>query len=259
MNNLKVFSHDTFGDIRIQDNDGEQWFLAKDISDALGYENAARSIQDHVDESDIQKKYIPLLSNTYMLINESGLYSLILGSKKEQAKKFKKWVTAEVLPTIRKEGGYSNTKTLKESSEERAVRLSLLALDMAERWGFEGNQAKLSADRAVRKITGVSPLELMCSKELISETQERTYTPSELGQMLDDKISGIAVNKLLKAQGLQIQEVLKRNDGSTRKKWWELTEKGKDYAVLVDTGKKHSDGTPVQQIKWKKKIIKLLD
>jgi len=151
------------------------------------------------------------------------------------------------------------TSACSETKQDKALRIANAALDMAERWGFEGNQAKLSADRAVRKITGVSPLELMCSKELISETQERTYTPSELGQMLDDKISGIAVNKLLKAQGLQIQEVLKRNDGSTRKKWWELTEKGKDYAVLVDTGKKHSDGTPVQQIKWKKKIIKLLD
>src|SRR6056297_2286737 len=178
MNDLKLFSHDVFGDIRIQANNREQWFLAKDICDALGYENAARSIQDHVDESDIQKKYIPLLSNTYMLINESGLYALILGSKKEQAKKFKKWVTSEVLPAIRKEGSYSNTKELKESSEEKAVRLSLSALDMAERWGFEGNQAKLSADRVVRKITGVSPLKLMGSKELVSESEERIYAPS---------------------------------------------------------------------------------
>ncbi|MCD8492045.1 MAG: hypothetical protein LRY51_09150 [Geovibrio sp.] len=82
--------------------------FAQEITKALDYGNNARTIKDNVDDEDILIRYIPELSNNYTLINESGLYSLILRSSKPEAKIFKKWVTSEVLPSIRKTGQYGS-------------------------------------------------------------------------------------------------------------------------------------------------------
>lgn len=110
MNDLKIFENKEFGEIRTVVKDGEPWFVGKDVAEILGYSNPRKAVIDHVDEEDkmdgvtirdsIGRKQIPVL------INESGLYSLILSSKLPNAKKFKKWVTSEVLPSIRKNGGY---------------------------------------------------------------------------------------------------------------------------------------------------------
>lgn len=109
MNDLQVFKNEEFGAIRTVTINDEVWFVGKDVAKALGYERATKAIQDHVEEED--KDGIPIrdsigrMQNT-PIINESGLYSLILSSKLPTAKKFKRWVTSEVLPSIRKNGGY---------------------------------------------------------------------------------------------------------------------------------------------------------
>lgn len=115
MDNLQVFTKDEFGTIRTVQMNGEIYFVGKDVAEALGYERGAKAIQDHVSEED--KDVIPIqdsigrMQNT-PIINESGLYALIFGSKLESAKKFKHWITSEVLPTIRKTGGYVNNDEL---------------------------------------------------------------------------------------------------------------------------------------------------
>jgi len=114
MNEITKFNHEQFGEIRIYDNNNEPWFIARDIALALGYSNPAEAIRDNCDESDIVSSYIPILSNTYTLINESAIYDLILSSKKKEAKTFKKWVTHEVLPSIRKHGGYLTPEKTEE-------------------------------------------------------------------------------------------------------------------------------------------------
>lgn len=112
MNEMQVFNNAEFGEIRTVMIDGEPWFVGKDVAKALGYENARDSLARHIDEEDkrvIQRSEITTLniSNRGMtIINESGLYSLIFGSKLENAKKFKRWVTSEVLPSIRRIGAY---------------------------------------------------------------------------------------------------------------------------------------------------------
>lgn len=110
MNGLKVFSNSEFGEVRVStDAQGNPWFVGKDVAEVLGYERTTKAIKDHVDEEDIDE--VPIqdsigrMQNT-PIINESGLYSLVLGSKLESAKRFKKWVTSEVLPSIRQNGGY---------------------------------------------------------------------------------------------------------------------------------------------------------
>lgn len=115
MNNLQVFNSEEFGQVRAIQKDNESWLVGIDATKILGYQNGSRDIQRHVDEED-RIKY-PILDNLgreqeTWLINESGLYSLILGSELPEAKKFKKWITSEVLPTIRKTGGYVNNDDL---------------------------------------------------------------------------------------------------------------------------------------------------
>lgn len=110
MNELQIFKNEEFGEVRSLIIDNEPYFVGKDVATALGYVKSRNAIATHVDAED--KKVAPIQGDVggtqeMILINESGLYSLILSSKLPQAKKFKRWVTSEVLPAIRKTGGYN--------------------------------------------------------------------------------------------------------------------------------------------------------
>lgn len=109
MNNIKIFENPEFGQVRTVMIDGEPWFVGKDVAEALGYEKPTDTVRKHVDKEDrgISKMETPSGMQEATIINESGLYSLILRSKLESAKKFKRWVTADVLPSIRKTGTYA--------------------------------------------------------------------------------------------------------------------------------------------------------
>lgn len=109
MNELKIFDNEEFGEIRTVLVDGEPWFVGKDVASALGYAKPADAIGKRVDLEDrgISKMETPSGRQDMVIINESGLYSLIFSSKLESAKRFKHWVTSEVLPSIRKTGEYA--------------------------------------------------------------------------------------------------------------------------------------------------------
>lgn len=118
MNKIKIFENPEFGSIRTLQKDGEPWFVGKDVAAALGYSNPRKAIADHVDEEDkgVTNCYTLGGNQNMTIINESGLYSLILSSKLPTAKKFKHWVTSEVLPSIRKTGGYiSGQETMSDA------------------------------------------------------------------------------------------------------------------------------------------------
>ena len=110
MNDLQQFTSDQFGDIRALSIDGEAWFVGKDIAERLGYTNPLKAIRDHVDPEDkgVNEMDTPGGRQPLIFINESGLYSLVLSSKLPSAKAFKRWITHDVIPTIRKTGGYVN-------------------------------------------------------------------------------------------------------------------------------------------------------
>lgn len=117
MTELQIFNSEEFGDMRTVTIDDETWFVGKDVANALGYERATKAIQDHVDDDD--KDEVPIQDSIGRMqktpvINESGLYALIFGSKLESAKRFKRWVTSEVLPAIRKTGSYQKPLTPQE-------------------------------------------------------------------------------------------------------------------------------------------------
>lgn len=116
MNQLEIFKNREFGEIRTVTVDGEPWFVAKDIAEILQYTNTQKAIRDHVDEEDKLTERIVLSGQNreVICINESGLYSLILSSKMPGAKRFKRWVTSEVLPQIRRTGTYQKPLTPQE-------------------------------------------------------------------------------------------------------------------------------------------------
>lgn len=109
-NNLQVFTNSEFGDIRTLNKNGEVWFIGRDIANVLGYSNTNKALADHIDNED--KSAVSIRDRigreqTATAINESGMYSLILASKLPNAKKFKRWVTHDVLPTLRQQGMYA--------------------------------------------------------------------------------------------------------------------------------------------------------
>lgn len=126
MMNVQVFNNEEFGQVRTLEIDGMVYFVGKDVAEVLGYAKARNAIANHVDDED--KKDAPIqgdLGGTQMMtiINESGLYSLILSSKLPRAKEFKRWVTSEVLPTIRKHGSYVAPVNTLVSTEDAFIQL----------------------------------------------------------------------------------------------------------------------------------------
>lgn len=116
MNEVEIFKYEE-KQVRTQLINNDIWFVGKDVADILGYSNTAKAIRDHVDEEDKLTERIVLSGQNreVIFINESGLYSLVLSSKLESAKKFKKWVTSEVLPTIRKHGAYMTPEVIEKT------------------------------------------------------------------------------------------------------------------------------------------------
>jgi len=114
MNDLQIFNNSEFGQIRTVEINGEPWFVGKDIAAALGYSNTADAITKHVDVEDKDIAKCDTLGGIQNLtvINESGVYALVFGSKLESAKRFKRWITSEVLPAIRKTGHYGQMSEL---------------------------------------------------------------------------------------------------------------------------------------------------
>ena len=147
MNEIQIFNNEEFGDIRTVEINGEPWFVGKDIANALGYKDTADGLKNHVDDEDkklVKVGEIPTLETSNYgayIINESGLYSLILGSRLPNAKKFKRWVTAEVLPSIRKTGGYNLPQTYAD-----ALRALADQAEQTEKLRLENNEMKPKAD-----------------------------------------------------------------------------------------------------------------
>ena len=158
--NIQIFQNKEFGAIRtMKDERGEPWFCAKDVCDALGYDQTHKAVKRHVEEGDGTKRPTPTTSGIQQMlfINESGVYSLILGSKLESARRFKHWVTSEVLPSIRKQGGYMVVRP-DESDEAIMARALEIAPATLQRRDEEIARLKPKADYADQVLDSVSCL-----------------------------------------------------------------------------------------------------
>ena len=125
------------------------------------------------------------------------------------------------------------------------VQTSKEMVALAKAFGFKGNSAYLSADKAVKKLTGTSPLELLGQTHLRAEKKEVSFTPTQIGQMFALNLSGKRINQILAEIGMQ------KNIAGT----WVLTDAGREYGEVLDTGKAHNSGTPVKQIKWFESVV----
>ena len=148
-NEIILFKHDEFGEIRTLNINGEPWFVGKDVAEKLGYVETAKAIRTHVDKEDkgVSVLDTPGGQQKFTTINESGLYSLILSSKLPSAKKFKHWVTSSVLPSLRKHGAYITAETLHKTMSdprELAKLLTTLADEQDKRRKLEEENAFLS-------------------------------------------------------------------------------------------------------------------
>ncbi len=141
---------------------------------------------------------------------------------------------------------FEKSEKLTPTDLRKIRELSDELIQLANLFGFSGNQAFLSADKGVRKITGNSPLEILDEKHLVSDSKNQILTPTQIGQIIEK--SAMEVNLLLQDLGFQ----------KKIEKVWHLTEKGEKFAEMLDTNKKHSDGTPVKQIKWRSEILEKL-
>lgn len=173
MNDLQIFNNEDFGVIRtVTDNEENVWFCGNDVAKALGYERGVKAISDHVDIED--RHAVPIqdsigrMQNT-PFINESGLYSLVISSKLPDAKKFKRWITSEVLPSIRKNGGYiAGQETL--SDEELLSKALLVAQKKI------ADRDKIIAEKQER-------IEQMRPKEIFADAVSSSRTSILIGDL----------------------------------------------------------------------------
>lgn len=192
-NNLEIFTNPEFGNIRIIEKNGEPWFIGKDVAEALGYEASRNAITKHVDDEDKLTHQISASgqNRNMTVINESGLYSLILSSKLPTAKKFKRWVTSEVLPTIRKHGNYTAPK---QENKSKSIDLEIR---------LNNSKARMASEyRRIAEMTDIAEYKHICQQKAVEvlagmpllpmeEVTERTYSATDIGKMF-----GVSKNKI---------------------------------------------------------------
>ncbi len=186
MNELQVFNNTELGSVRTTTINGEPFFVGKDVADILGYSNGRKALIDHVDAEDKGVTKCDTLGGMQELtvINESGLYSLILSSKLPNAKKFKHWVTAEVLPTLRKHGAYLTTETLEEVMNDPDAWIRVLTELKNER----SQKEKLQIE-----VTKSKPKVIFADAVAVSDT---TILIGELAKLLKGNGIDIGQNRL---------------------------------------------------------------
>lgn len=205
MNEIQIFNNPDFGQIRALTIDGEPWFVGKDVAQVLGYSDTNKAIAMHVDDEDKlnDKTALSLGQRGGWLINESGLYSLILSSKLPGAKKFKHWITSEVIPSIRKFGGYIPGQ--ENMSDEELLARALL---------FADRKIK-EKDRQIHRLT--ERTEEMRPKALFADSVAAAGTSILIGELA----------KILRQNGVDTGE--KRLFAWMRDSGYLIKRKGTDY------------------------------
>lgn len=262
MKDIQIFNNPEFGQVRTVNVDGAPWFVGKDVAAALGYERESKAVVDHVDEDDrkmidgkTQSRFgIELGQRGGWLINESGLYGLVLSSKLPTAKKFKHWVTSEVLPTIRKTGGY-HIPQVTPNPHYRTRMIGTAIRDVGKTseelekvFGVAHGMALAVSMNLVGEAYGV---DMAPCKALLPAAEEVSYlNATDIAERIGlkyktGKPNAAAANQLLAERGLQ----------EKRGKDWHLTERGKAYGEAKPYERGGHSG---YQIMWRDEVIAAL-
>lgn len=194
MNELRTFNNADFGDIRTVEQAGGIWFVGKDVAEALGYSNPSNAVISHVDDEDKLRTQIKYAGQNreVSIINESGLYSLVLSSKLPKAKAFKRWITSEVIPSIRKTGSYNKPSKQPTTQQEQRAKAMLL--------NAQSRQCKLWLRLA--ETTDLPDYKHICQQKAaevlagspvlpMQKAEKKTLSATEIG-----KILGITAHKV---------------------------------------------------------------
>ena len=242
MVNITPFKFDNYNVRVITDENGEPMFVGKDICDALGYVNQNDAMNQHC--KGVVKRY-PLQTaggkQEMRVISEPDMMRLIVSSTLPAAQEFERLVFEEILPTIRKTGSYS---VMKPASILPVVKDFTAAFRIARMIGCDKNAAAISANNFVFQSTGTNVLSLLGQTHLESDKQALFFNVSDL----QSGISGVKMNKMLCAANMQTSD-----NGR-----WVPTDAGLKHCRIFDTGKRHSDGAPVQQVKWSRDVLEML-
>ena len=244
MNELQIFKSPEFGQVRTVTIDGDPWFVAKDVAMALGYAKPENAVANHIDPEDKTSTLIQGSGSNYKskatLINESGLYSLVMSSKLPTAKKFKHWVTSEVLPAIRKHGAYLTPEKVEEAllNPDTLIRLA----------------TELKTEREARKH---AELEAASAKQVIGELKPKAdYTDRILSSKGTVPTTAIAKDYGMSAKALNQKLHELRVIYRMGSQWFlyaKYQAKGYTHSKTFDF--KHSDGRPdcKMQTEWTQK------
>ncbi len=250
MNELKIFKNSEFGEIRTVEIDSEPWFVGKDVAEVLGYSKARNAILAHVDTED--KKDAPIQGDlggtqNMIIINESGLYSLILSSKLPNAKAFKRWVTSEVLPAIRKHGLYAKEELL-DNPDIAIAAFKALKEEREARKALEAENERMQPLALFAKSVSTSDTSILIGglakllkqngydtgqKRLFEELRQRSFL------MKSGSSKNLPTQKAMELGLFEVKESTINNpDGSVRvTKTTKVTGKGQVYFVNLFLGK----------------------
>lgn len=261
MNELMIFNNPEFGEIRTVEVDGEPWLVGKDVARALGYgegKSLANAVANHVDTEDrgVTEMMTPGGNQNMTIINESGVYSLVLGSKLPSAKKFKRWVTSEVLPSIRKNGMYLLPKDYPSA-------LRALADSEEQRMALEASNATLAAEneRQAQVIAEFEPIRQYV--DIILESPDALAT-SQIAA--DYGMSAQQLNKILRDEGVQHkvngQWLLYKkhmNKGYTKSKTFQFTHSDGRADTKLHTQWTQKGRLMIHNILEKRGIVAMMD
>lgn len=240
MSNIIPFNFENHSIRVCLDENNAPWFNAKDVCGVLGYSNARKSVADHVDSEDVTKRDTLTEGGIQQTnhINESGLYALILGSNQPDAKKFKRWVTHDVLPSIRKTGSYAalgSVAALPASAQDRVCAILLIGEAIAKVPGVKPSVAMAATLTCISDNTGLQVEQFRCALPACNEPLS-AVSPTKLGERMG--LSARTVNLRLAALGFQ-----ERNDRDE----WELTDAGRAWGEALPYSRNGHSG---YQILW---------
>lgn len=232
----------------VTDGQGAPWFNAADVCAALSIANSRQALESHVDTDDVQKMdTIDSMGRTQRAnhVNESGLYALVLGSTKEEARRFKRWVTHEVLPAIRKTGryGFPAATALPAAKHDEVAALLLIGEAVAKVPGVKAGIAMAATLTCIEAQTGLAVAELRKALPAANEPAA-SLNATALGKVLD--CSAKQVNLRLAQAGLQV-----RNERDE----WELTQAGQAWAQALPFSRNGHSG---YQILWQPSVAELV-
>ena len=251
MSSIQLYNNEQFSVRTITDPDGTVWFVARDIMTALEYSEAStpaqvmQSVPDcwaGIKRIDSRSENGVVQERDMLCLTEQGVYFFLGRSDKPKALPYQMWIAGDVVPSIRETGGYSARHNPQLSLKD-TIEGAKIILETAD---LKGNQITLALDKLYRRCTGISLLETT-GIQLVSPVQHQALTPTEIGARFS--LSARRINEILAGAGYQ----------NNINGHWEATELGRPYALILDTNKRHSDGTPVTQLKWYSTITAVVE